>query len=323
MRRDRYPKPIFPFAYRHLPRSGNEINGFGETGFRRASEVFHSSGKTQIEWAALERLFQTLGTATDVFYVMHTFWEKRHAGGPVARTRQVFKDPVETASTLKAYAMDVGAHVVGVTKVTESCLMEGQSVPHETAISVGVAMDWEKLKDAPTPSASEAVLLGYYDVTCVATRLSEYIRSLGWPAVAMAGLDVAQVLHIPIAINAGLGQLGRHGSLVTKELGSNLRLATVLTDLPMEEDGDVDIGVEEFCRRCKLCKNACPPHAILEEKQMVRGMKKWYVDFDRCVPYFTAHQGCGICLAVCPWSQPGRGQRIFNKMHEKRRRNQP
>ena len=43
------------------------------------------------------------------------------------------------------------------------------------------------------------------------------------------GFSTTEVLHLPLAVQAGLDQLGKHGSLITKEVGSNLRLATVLT----------------------------------------------------------------------------------------------
>ena len=86
---------------------------------------------------------------------------------------------------------------------------------------------------------------------------------------------------------AGLGELGKHGSLISREFGPNVRLATVLTDLPLEIDAPVDIGVEDLCAGCRRCTIDCPADAIADTKQLVRGALKWYVDFDRCVPYFT------------------------------------
>jgi epoxyqueuosine reductase QueG len=58
----------------------------------------------------------------------------------------------------------------------------------------------------------------------------------------------------------------------------------------------------------------CPPQAIFDSKKMVRGIEKWYVNFDRCAPYFVANNSCGICLAVCPWTEPGRGKGISLRM---------
>jgi epoxyqueuosine reductase QueG len=132
------------------------------------------------------------------------------------------------------------------------------------------------------------------------------------------GVDTAEVLHLPLAVQAGLGQLGKHGSLITKEFGSNLRLATVLTNMPLAYDEPVDSGVDDFCESCQICVTNCPPQAIFDTKQMVRGVEKWYVDFDKCVPYFAMNNSCGICVAVCPWTEPGLGESISLKMLAKR-----
>jgi epoxyqueuosine reductase QueG len=69
-----------------------------------------------------------------------------------------------------------------------------------------------------------------------------------------------------------------------------------------------------------VCSNACPPDAILPEKVPVRGVTKWYVDFDKCIPFFNERFGCGICIAVCPWSIPGRGPRIIEQLSRRAER---
>ena len=50
---------------------------------------------------------------------------------------------------------------------------------------------------------------------------------------------------------------------------------------------------------------------------MVRGVSKWYVDFDRCIPYFAETSGCAICIAVCPWSLPGVGMSLAEKLRRR------
>ncbi len=94
----------------------------------------------------------------------------------------------------------------------------------------------------------------------------------------------------------------------------------MLTDLPLIADRPDEIAVDEFCTSCRVCTSACPPDAIFEEKQSVRGVTKWFVDFDKCIPYFNDTQGCGICIAVCPWSRPGTAPRLAEKMVAKRAR---
>ena len=79
-------------------------------------------------------------------------------------------------------------------------------------------------------------------------------------------------------------------------------------------------GADEFCMRCQVCTRECPPDAVTPDKQMVRGVEKWYVDFDKCVPCFNENAGCRICLAVCPWSLPGVVQNLAVKLAKRKAR---
>ena len=201
----------------------------------------------------------------------------------------------------------------------EHALYEGRPTPpYEYAISLGTPMNRAAMLDVPHNKAATEVMRVYHAGTRAAAKTAAYIRSLGWRARVYA--DGEDILQIPMAIRAGLGELGKHGSLISAEFGSNFRLAAVLTDLPLQCDEPIDIGVEDLCRSCRRCTLDCPPGAISDKKQMVRGERKWYVDFDKCVPYFTKTQGCGICIQVCPFSEPGRGFDLSDMLLRKRDR---
>jgi len=122
------------------------------------------------------------------------------------------------------------------------------------------------------------------------------------------------MLLIPHAIECGFGELGKHGSIINKDYGSSFRLAAVASDIPLIPTPRESYDVDDFCDRCQVCVNACPPEAILPEKVAVRGETKWYVDFDKCIPFFNENSGCAICIAVCPWSIPGRGPKIVQQL---------
>lgn len=68
-------------------------------------------------------------------------------------------------------------------------------------------------------------------------------------------------------------ELGKHGSLIHRELGANFRLACVLTDLPLLADRPDVFGGDDFCASCRICADACPPDAIAADKQLVRGVR--------------------------------------------------
>ncbi|MEL6236711.1 MAG: 4Fe-4S dicluster domain-containing protein, partial [Pseudomonadota bacterium] len=118
----------------------------------------------------------------------------------------------------------------------------------------------------------------------------------------------------PQAWACGFGELGKHGSLINPEFGSAFRLSAVLTDAPFALTPPRAFGIDGFCQSCRVCEDACPPEAIAPDKRSVRGEEKWYVDFDRCIPYFAETSGCAICIAVCPWSRPGVGLNLAAKL---------
>lgn len=310
------PAATYAFRYRNAPRSGNEINGLGVRDKVRPVQIFHGSGRRRIEWELLELYF--LLTMPFRLFVSGLFsrWKLRRADGPVARTRIEVADADAMSAKIKEEAGRLGAAAVGISRVVPEALYQNYDTGFEYAVSVACPMDFEEMMHVAHARGGIETMRAYNETTRVAVELAEYIRSLGWPARAYC--ESADFLHIPLAINAGLGELGKHGSLINRELGSNFRLATVLTDLPLAPGQPVDIGVEDLCLGCRRCTTDCPAEAISDSKQMVRGVEKWYVDFDRCVPYFTKTFGCGICIQVCPWTKPGRGPSLSETLLKKR-----
>ena len=311
------PPARYAFGYQTTPRSGNGINGLGEKTWRKASPVFHSTGRgggrKKLDWAAMDTFFNLIARWGPFIQVIRTLWQRRNYAGPVASPRQPVMDPAATAIHIKEKAVQCGAGKAGISEIGEDALYENYPRPaYRYAISLAMPMDREEMVHVPHNRAAVQVMHTYRRAARTAISLAAYIRSLGWPAQAYA--DGEDILQIPMAIQGGIGQLGKHGSLICKEFGSNFRLAAVLTDMPLQCDTPVDIGVDELCLNCQRCTRDCPPDAILPEKQWVRGIQKWYVDFDKCIWYFTKTQGCGICIEVCPWSEPGRGVRLSDSL---------
>lgn len=313
MSRAPWPAPVYAFRYRAPPKSGNDINGLGETAWRRPVQIFHSSGFRKVEWEALEWFFLMTMPFRLFIKGMFSRWLLRNADGAIAPRRVEVADPDAMARRIKQLARRLGAGAVGVAPLSSEALYEGIEKTHKYAISIAYPMNFELLdSQVAQPKGGLEALRAYTEITRIAIKLAARIRESGWPARAYC--ESADLLHIPIAIQAGLGQLGKHGSLINRELGSNFRLATVLTDLPMTIDRPVDIAVDDLCLRCQRCAVDCPADAISSSKQWVRGVEKWYVDFDKCVPYFAKTYGCGICIQVCPWSKPGQGPGLAERL---------
>ena len=139
--------------------------------------------------------------------------------------------------------------------------------------------------------------------------MAQFLRQLGYRAIP-TGNDTA--LSIPYAIQAGLGELGRNGLLITRNYGPRVRICKVFTDLPLEHDEPIEFGVEPFCEACKKCAEHCPPRAISAETRTTShhsiscasGPLKWYVDPERCFKFFgTNTVECGNCIRTCPFNK--------------------
>jgi reductive dehalogenase len=178
-------------------------------------------------------------------------------------------------------------------------------IDHRFAISMAFPQDFDLVRTGPSTLNDFETGRVYAQSALVAVELARYIRTLGYPARAHH-LRNYGVMVVPVAVDAGLGELARCGYLVTKEFGANLRLVCVTTDLPLAVDRPVDLGVQDYCEKCLKCAENCPSRAIpFGGKVEVRGIRKWKIDEEKCLLYWGSQgAACGICQVVCPWSKP-------------------
>lgn len=297
--------------------SGNAVNGLGETKWKPPSRFFWHSPEKQTHGELQQYIVSAFrpDSMEDRSFRNPTV-DRGPALQPQAAERQA-GDAVHWTEAIKAYALADEADLIGVTEIAPEHVYDGEAVKEPRLVMIGVAHDYDRLSRAP---GSEDNPEPYYDLhdqynraARVAARLTNHIRSLGYAATAFPGPMAGALNMIPAAIDAGLGQLGKHGSLINRTYGSGFRLSAVATDLPLHSDRPDSFGADSFCLNCQICRDACPPGAIANEMQMVRGTRKWYVDFDKCIPYFGEHLACGICIAVCPYTRPGVAPRLIEK----------
>jgi ferredoxin len=176
---------------------------------------------------------------------------------------------------------------------------------HTNAIAMGFQMDYLTTRTAPDFPTLLATAKGYGTGAWVSIQLAEYIRMLGYSARAHH-LANYRVLVVPVAVDCGLGELSRAGYLMTREFGLGLRLAVVTTDMPLAHDKPVDLGIQSFCKYCKICAEECPSKSIpMGDKIEYNGIKKWKLNEETCFRYWhTVGTDCSICLASCPWTRP-------------------
>ena len=241
---------------------------------------------------------------------------------PPAKEKFEVSSPENMAKEIKRVSRMFGAALVGVAPTDPrwhythtydpwNNTEKPVDLPEElcNTIVVATTMDHEILSTYPSATAGVAVGFGYSQDVNTLQAIATFIHAMGYRAVASMN-DTGQ--KIPYAIQAGLGEYGRHTLLITKEFGPRVRLGQIYTDLPLAHDKPTRFGVAEFCNVCRLCSDACPPRAIpdgepqayaINQSNFV-GIRKWSVDAEKCFD-FWCNQGtdCGICMRVCPYNK--------------------
>jgi reductive dehalogenase len=226
--------------------------------------------------------------------------------------------PEETTERVKGYTLNLGADLVGITEVNPPWVYSHRgeifrenwedwgkeiSVEHKFAVVFAMEMSFPMVGTAPhTPTAIES-MNNYAKGAYIATQLASFMANLGYSSTA-SHLRHYEALLVPMAVDAGLGELGRHGYLITKGFGSRVRLGAVTTDLPLISDKSVDIGVENFCTICRKCALCCPSGSIPSgDRTVVNGTLRWKLNAETCFEYWgKIGTDCNICMRVCPWS---------------------
>jgi NAD-dependent dihydropyrimidine dehydrogenase PreA subunit len=305
-------------------RSGNDINGRGETEFRRPTRIYWHNPDA-IPHGKIQEWMVNRFNAVEAFDSVYAKGDRGPRElNPVAQYQEQ-DSPQNWSARIKEFALQHEADLVGIAKLDpkwtyEDC--EPSGMPW--GMVLGVAMDHARLAQAPssdvdTVSALE-VAVQYNRAARVSAHLANWIRDRGHQSKPHGGPWAGPMTLVPAALSCGFGELGKHGSIINKEYGSSFRLSAVVTDMPLVADEESEFAADEFCIRCQVCINECPVSAIENDKQLVRGFEKWYVNFDKCIPYFNETHGCGICIAVCPWSRPGTAPRLAEKMLRRRER---
>ncbi len=231
------------------------------------------------------------------------------------------RNPAAMSRHVKKAAIFFGASQVGICELDRNWVYSHSYVagehtvlelPEEIryAIVMVFEMDHELVKYSPTFLADAATGKGYSMIPFTANSLARYIHGMGYQAMP-SGNDVA--LSIPLAVDSGLGEMGRNGLLITAEFGPRVIVGKVLTDLPLVPDRQKRLGVLEFCSQCEKCAKHCPSQAILRggRTSIPRnignsgGVLKWPIDGERCYGFWGENEeACLTCIRVCPFNKP-------------------
>lgn len=240
---------------------------------------------------------------------------KSEVDGPVNPKRENF-DTHEITRYLKTWTKKLGAVDVGITTMQDYHMYssggraerygKNYTRNHDLAIAFTVEMAKEMIDSAPSGSIVMESGQQYLESGKIAIQLAKFIRKLGYEARAHIDGNYEVVCPL-VARDAGLGEIGRMGLLMTPTLGPRVRIAVVTTNLPLETDQPLnDASMIAFCSLCKKCADNCPSQAISFEKQEeINGVLRWQINQEACFGLWCKlGTDCGRCVSVCPYAHP-------------------
>lgn len=218
-------------------------------------------------------------------------------------------DKKKNYAILKKASQDIGFSFFGVADIKgvkqEFKLSEQLLARFDKAIVLGMQLSGSILEEAQTQPTR--LYFHHYRTVNVfldqsALRFTNIIQAKGYDAAAIPASQIvdwqkqtAHLSHKKIAVLAGVGWIGRNNLLVTKKFGSQVRLVTILTNMPLA----LDKPSKDSCGSCRMCIEICPAGAI----------KASPADFDHigCFEKLKEFQRlklvdqyiCGVCVRAC------------------------
>jgi reductive dehalogenase len=228
-----------------------------------------------------------------------------------------YEDPKRNAEAVKAALYYLGADMVGICEIPDyawySHDTDGSEIRpyHRYAISILVDQGYETMEGASGDDwiSGAQSMRAYMRAQLIGGIVGAQLRRLGFSARGHSVMD-QDVLHIPLILKSGLGELSRIGELVLNPfVGPRFKSGVITTDMPLEPDRPIDFGLQDFCGKCQKCARECPCTAIpFGDKIMFNGYEMWKPDVEKCSRYRIVNQAgsmCGRCMKTCPFNLEG------------------
>lgn len=279
----------------------------GTSEFRRggpddplANEIMRQKGLSEIP---LFRKDSPKIKKFDVNEVMHRWTAYTPLrDGPVNDGQPEGNDPAQISALIKAKGLELGGSDIGFADLTPTMINVGSEFQPRYIVSIVVAEDYGKVLDGALAVEREAFEV-YVECARISTELAAYIRTLGFSAIADHN-GTGEIMAIPALLACGMGELGKHGSLIHPDFGAGFRPGFVVTDAPIIADNANIFGVQNTCEKCRICEQNCPPGAIRSSDDYIvtEGTKRWQVDTATCYEASRFRdEYCHICVDVCPY----------------------
>jgi len=232
--------------------------------------------------------------------------------GDVAAPAIGTQDPAANSRAIKSLSYFLGSDLTGICEIPRyawfSHKEDGSPIEpyHRYAVVMLIDQGYDTMEGASGDDwiSGAQSMRGYLRGAEIAGVMGEFLRAKGYAARAQTNAD-SDVLHIPLILWAGLGELSRIGELVLNPfVGPRFKSVVLTTDLPLEVDKPIDFGLQTFCGNCLKCARECPCDAIpFGDKVMFNGYEIWKPDVERCTRYRVTNpkgSACGRCMKTCP-----------------------
>ena len=233
-------------------------------------------------------------------------------GNTATQTDPTLDDAEANVKSIRSLSYHLGADLTGICEIPRYAWYshgpDGEPIAmrHKYAVVMLIDQGYDTMEGASGDDWISGCqsMRGYIRGAEIAGIMADFLRRRGHDARAQTNAD-SQVLHIPLILLAGLGELSRIGELVLNPyVGPRFKSVVMTTNLPLVPDQPIDFGLQDFCSRCLKCARECPVNAIpFGDKVVFNGYEIWKPDVERCTSYrITNPKGsaCGRCMKTCP-----------------------
>jgi len=249
------------------------------------------------------------------FLVVGPYYFRYHRSTVLAAQKKASHQPVATepnqlTAVVRQKAKSIGLSAIGIAKFdprytwgTDEEREQLAALGDRIIVCVG-ELPWTTGQLQPSVRASVGDMMSSGKVGGMTGELALALTELGYRAKTDITGGV-RGMSLKYAVEAGLGQLGRQGLLLTPIAGPRVKMNLIQTNAPLAFDTPVDYGVTKLCDSCMVCVRNCPANAIPLKRTVHRGVYKAKINTDRCLPTIFQGDECSVCVKVCPVQRYG------------------
>ncbi|MBN1622944.1 MAG: 4Fe-4S ferredoxin [Clostridia bacterium] len=241
----------------------------------------------------------------------------RHLAEESKPHKKISIDSEEVSALLKKLAVHYGALDAGIAFADDKFFYTHRGRLEESygdkvdtslknALVFTIEMNEETINTSPAADAAAETSNAYVKGAVIGLQLTYFIKNLGFRS--RCHMDGNYLLYAPpLAVEAGLGEMGRNGLLISKAKGCFCRIGIVTTDIPLIPDEKSDLDIDRFCKLCRQCIRTCPGKTVSSSDDP----KDWHVEQEKCYGVWrNLGTDCGICICACPIGQDIPADRI-------------